>query len=296
MDLSGLKDIQDCELFESINLEKYTTIKLAELGNILISKSVENLKEVCEYLVDKDIKYHVVGWGANQVLLNTKETLFIKLDFPLDKSVFKEVRDEYILPASTSLNLLTSHAGKFGLKGWKVFTGIPASFGGAICMNAGTALGEIGDLIKSVRILRPNGEIREHHCDKNSFSYRKNNFLRSGEIIIEGTIIHLGLDDNVAREIKEYLEYRKKSQPLRTKNCGSVFKNYSQNFKAGATIDRLGLKSFGDDHLKVSELHGNFVENLGEASALEFKELVECLKIDIERYTGNTFELEVKVY
>ena len=41
------------------------------------------------------------------------------------------------------------------------FLGIPASLGGPIFMNAGTALGEIGDLVKSVRILTETGEIED---------------------------------------------------------------------------------------------------------------------------------------
>ena len=227
---------------------------------------------------------------------NTKDKLFIKLNFDYDKDLLSEPRDEYILPASISLNTLTSHALKFGLSGWEVFTGIPASLGGAICMNAGTALGEIGDLIKSVEILGQDGDVYTHVCSKGSFGYRENHFLKPGEIIIGAKITHNGLDEQIKLKIKEYLEYRKNTQPLTTKNCGSVFKNYSSEVRAGTTIDRLGLKEFGFDHLRVSSKHANFIENLGGASSEEFNELVECLKIDIERYTGLKFELEVKVY
>ena len=63
----------------------------------------------------------MVGWGANQILHHTKDILFIKLDFEFDRSYLKEAKDEYILPASVPLNILTSHAQKFGLKGWEVF-------------------------------------------------------------------------------------------------------------------------------------------------------------------------------
>ena len=107
---------------------------------------------------------------------------------------------------------------------------------------------------------------------------------------------HLGIDENIKTKIKDYLEYRKTTQPLTTKNCGSVFKNFDQKYKAGQTIDTIGLKNFGYENLKVSSKHANFVENYGEATAEQFKTLVDCLKIDMERYSGRKFVLEVKVY
>lgn len=297
MDFGKLRNNPDITLLENINLEKYTTIKLANLGSVALCKNIESLKFLLRELPELGIKYHIVGWGANQVLLNTGNTLFIKLDFEFNKSIFESAKDNYYLPASVPLIMLSSHASKFGLRGWEVFTGIPASFGGAIYMNAGTALGEISELIESVDILKTNGEVYTYTCDsKSSFSYRRNNFVKPGEIILGAVITHKGIDVKVKEEIKNYLNYRKTTQPLTTKNCGSVFKNYSNEFRAGTTIDRLGLKEFGFDNLKVSTKHANFVENSGNASAEDFKTLVECLKIDMERYTGHKFELEVKIY
>lgn len=296
MDIKKLKIIDDVEYLFDINLDKYTTIKLGNLGSIAICKSVSALKKLLEELNEKSINYHLVGWGANQVLLNSNGTLFIKLDFKLDKEIFKSPKDKYELPASTPLNILTSHAMKFGLKGWEVFTGIPGSLGGSIFMNAGTALGEIGELIESVTILKKNGEIYTYSPSTTSFSYRKNHFVGDGEIIISAVIKHKGLDQEIKSIIKDYLEYRKSTQPLTTKNCGSVFKNFSKNFKAGQTIDTIGLKKFGFENLQVSSKHANFVENYGNAKAEQFKMLVECLKIDIERYSGHKFELEVNLY
>ena len=296
MELISFKTIDGIEIFENVNLEKYTTIKLGAIGTIAFAKTLEALKELITKLRNKKINYHVVGWGANQVLLNCDNTLFIKLDFEFDRELFKEVHPEYYFPASVPLNQLSSHATKFGLKGWEVFTGIPASFGGAIFMNAGTALGEIGDLIKSVDIMRTNGEVYTYKCNKDSFSYRKNNFVKDGEIIIGGVIEHKGTSPEISEKIKSYLEYRKSSQPLRTKNCGSVFKNVSNQYRAGVSIDTVGLKGFGVKNLMVSDMHANFIENKGNAKSDDFKSLTDSLKQELERYTGLAFELEVKIY
>ena len=74
--------------------------------------------------------------------------------------------------------MMTGKAIKFGLSGWEVFTGIPATLGGAIWMNAGTSLGEIGQLVTSVKILRVNGKIETHHVSKGNFHIDEITFWR----------------------------------------------------------------------------------------------------------------------
>lgn len=294
MDLKKISTIKGIDLLENVALEKFTTMRLGGCGTIAVCRTVESLRNLLLSL--NNTHYRMLGWGANQVLLNTKDVLLVKLDFEFDKNLLKTPLELYTFPASVPLNLLSSHAQKFGLKGWEVFTGIPASLGGAICMNAGTALGEIGSVVKTVTIMNREGEIRKHEISPDCFTYRGNNFLKAREIIIEAQLIHKGIAPWVSDKIKSYLEYRKETQPLSAKTCGSVFKNKSPEVRAGSTIDKCGLKGFGQENLFVSFKHANFIEHHGGASASDFDSMLECLKIDIERYSGHKFELEVKVY
>ncbi len=105
-------------------------------------------------------------------------------------------------------------------------------------MNAGTALGEIGDFVASVKIMTPEGEIREHQVNKGSFVYRGNSFLKKGEIIVSAVLRNLGEDPSISQKIKEYMRYRKNSQPLRAFTCGCVWKNKDEHHKAGVMIDK----------------------------------------------------------
>lgn len=289
-------DLTEIDILENVNLEKYTTIKLGRVGHLLIVKSTNSLSFLVKYLSAKKMKYHLIGWGSNQVIVNTADCLFIKLEFQFDRAYLKSPKKEYTLPASIAINALTSHATKFGVLGWEVFTGVPASLGGAIAMNAGTSLGEICELVKDIQIMDFNGEIRNYLPSENSFSYRKNHFLKSGDIIVSATLISKGFDEYQGQKIKDYLEYRKSTQPLTTKNCGSVFKNPKNDLKAGIAIDTVGLKEFGFEKLKVTRKHGNFIENSGNQDSTDFIVLTETLIEELERYTGVKFELEVKIY
>ncbi len=288
-------NISGVEFVLNTGLEKYTTIKLKSVGSIALVSSESALAELIKLLKSKSISFHMVGWGANQVLLHGDKTLYVKLLFPIDKSALDSGDSEFELPASFPLNILTSYAIKYGFLGWEVFTGIPATLGGAICMNAGTALGEIGSYIKAVRILRPSGEIYTYKCNNDSFSYRNNNFLREDEIILSAVIFHKGRNSEIGEKIKAYLQYRKDTQPLTTKNCGSVFKNLDK-LKAGKLIDELGLKGFGKKNVLVSFKHGNFIENVSDGTAEDFDEVSKALILEIERFSGAKFEFEAKVY
>src|SRR5690606_27919496 len=106
------------------------------------------------------------------------------------------------------------------LIGWEVFSGIPASLGGAIFMNAGTGLGEICEIVDSVRVMDREANIREVTKNNLKFSYRHNHFIEPGEIIISAKLINKGLDEKIGEKIKDYLDFRKNTQPLNTKSCG----------------------------------------------------------------------------
>ena len=145
--IEELKLIADIEVFEDISLKKYSTLRLQFTGSAIVVRSISALLELLPVLVAKKIPYFPIGWGANVVLPEQLSGVLLKLDLPFDRSLFSTPRTEYTLPASLGLNVMSSHATKFGVKGWELLTGIPASLGGAIFMNAGTKLGEIGELV-----------------------------------------------------------------------------------------------------------------------------------------------------
>ena len=291
--VTTLSSVEGLECRFATDLTALSTFRMQSRGDLVLVRELTALQALLKILVQEKRSWRPLGWGANQVLAPVETDLLIKLDLPLDASVLAEARDEYVLPASLGLNLLTAHAMKFGTRGWEALTGIPASLGGALYMNAGTALGEIAPLVKSVRLMSSEG-VREEAIQADSFSYRKNHFVRPGEIIIGATLRHLGLDPTLPEKIRQYQEYRKNSQPLTSKNCGCVFKNASKSKQAGRLIDLTGLKGLSVGALRVSHKHANFMENTGGASADEFFELARLINQQMQLHWGVEFELEVK--
>lgn len=302
--INEIKKISDLDIFENHDLKKFSTMRLESKGDLIVVKSIQALSSLLKLLDTHRQDFHILGWGANQLLAKEFKVPVLKLDFDFDKSYLSEIRDEYVLPASVSIPVLSSHATKFGLKGWEVFTGVPASLGGAIFMNAGTNLGEIGDLVKSVKIMTKSGDIKDRKIQKADFSYRKNNFLNENEIIVEATLIHNGIDESIKNKIKEYLALRNKTQPLKEFTCGCIFKNYYDESKsklgmktcrAGQAIDIIGLKGFQINSLRVSPKHANFMENLGDSNIEDVSKMINKVKKVLNWQFGVDFETEVKI-
>ncbi len=286
-------------LEEKKDLKKFSTMRLNAIGDLITVKTVEALKRTLKILTNNKIEYRVLGWGANVLLPEHSELPYVQLDFDFDKSELESAKNEYILPASVSLATLTSHANKFGLKGWEVFTGIPASLGGAIYMNAGTNLGEIGALITEVKIVTALGEEKLIKIDENSFSYRHNNFVIKGDVIVEARLKHFGIDVAISKKIKEYLEMRNRTQPLKEWTCGCIFKNYQDQVRevtcrAGQFIDILGLKGLTYKNLQVSPKHANFMENKGDSSYEDVLSLIRILQKEMKLQYGVSFIPEVE--
>lgn len=297
--ITQLNSIDGLSLSLDADLTRLTTLQLKSKGHLLVCATENALIKSLEVLRASCLDYQILGNGSNALLPEILSTPLIKIDFKLDKEIFNKEKSEYELPASTPLNVLTSKAIKYGFVGWNSFTGIPGSLGGAIYMNAGTSKGEIGSIVKSVRILRKSGEIENLKVSEKDFSYRKNHFLNHGDFILSAVLSHHGIDSNVGSEIKKYLKLRSETQPLWEKTCGCTFKNHKitkETFAAGRIIDIMGLKGVEHKGLKISTKHANFIENLGGATKDNYIELVDKINSEVEKRNGYRFETEVIIF
>jgi len=279
---------------KQVDLKNLTTLKLESVGELFVIKSEEELIKILKNFKNENINYFVLGNGSNTILNEKILCPVLKLDIKNPDYIFDKIQKTYRLSASTSLQKLTSLALKHSLKGWECFTGIPATLGGAIFMNAGTGLGEISDIVESVEIINVFGEKVIISNDKLKFSYRKNLFLNEGDIISYVTLKYFGIDKEVNGIIKKYLRLRSNSQPLTEHSAGCTYKNYKkENYPAGKFIDLLGLKGLMFKNLQISPVHANFIVNNGVASKKDLVRLLEIIDNELVSTFGFNFEKEI---
>lgn len=90
-----------------------------------------------------------------------------------------------------------------------------------------------------------------------------------------------------------HLKDRKSKQPLSKPTAGSTFKSHPGGKSAGWYIEQAGLKGFRVGDAQVSEIHANWLENLGNAKSSEIIELMKTIEGRVYEKFGVKLEREV---
>ena len=191
------------------------------------------------------------------------------------------------------MSYLAKHAARYSLTGIEQLVGIPGSLGGAIVMNAGAEGTEIGQVLRSVTLVTPDGEIQTIKRDELTFEYRKTIFPNGEGIIIEAELeLEEGNRPDIQNAMDQHLSRRSRTQPLTIPNSGSVFKN-PEGDKAGRLIESLGLKGLSLGNAGVSLKHANFIVNKGGATANDVTRLIEHIQEEVKKKTGIELQTEI---
>jgi UDP-N-acetylmuramate dehydrogenase len=268
-----------------------------KIDALFFPKSVTDLAEGVVFLRAHQIPFLPVGnWtnlivrdeGYRGVLLSLADMHSLQQSDGGDGSVFLEAE------AGVPLSELVGMSVREALTGVEFCAGIPGSVGGAVRMNAGAYGSEIKDICTSVRLLDPEEGIRTVTRDSLIFSYR--NLDLPAESIIIGAAFHLqrGERDKIAGRVREIIALRRERHPLEFRNAGSVFKNPPAG-PAGRLIEEAGLKGMRIGDAQISEKHGNFIVNRGEATAEEIIHLIGLIQKRVFEITGYTLEPEVRI-
>lgn len=188
---------------------------------------------------------------------------------------------------------LCSQAAERGLTGLEFGAGIPGTLGGAVKMNAGAHGSAMEQLVVSVQTVTKNGEVRTYSNQEMGFQYRSSILKNGHELIIEARLaLRQGERAEIKRSTAEYLRLRREKQPLNLPNAGSVFKN-PVGYAAGSLIEGAGLKGLRAGNAQVSEVHANFIVNLGGATAADVLTLIGEVQNAVQKKYAVWLETEV---
>jgi UDP-N-acetylmuramate dehydrogenase len=180
-----------------------------------------------------------------------------------------------------------------GLAGVAFMRGIPGAIGGALRMNGGAYNGETKDVLVSARAVDRSGRIHTLTNAEMHFSYRHcgapEDFIFT-EATCQGTP---GDRAAIAAEMNKITESREATQPIKSRTGGSTFKN-PPGQKAWQLIDAAGCRGLVVGGAQVSELHCNFLINLGGATAADIETLGETVRRRVKDVFGVELEWEIK--
>lgn len=236
----------------------------------------------------------VLGGGANLLVRDDGvDGIVIRLDEPAFKKIDLQ-GDRVIAAGGTDLMRLTLECARGGLCGLECMAGIPGTVGGAIRTNAGGRFGSIGDVVSTVRLLTPEGDIETLDAEQLGFGYRCSNV---GPRIVLSAEFQLTRDDprRVMARFDEILASKKASQPYGENSAGCIFKN-PPGESAGRLIDQAGMKGQSVGPAAVSRDHANFIVARKDATADDVLRLVEQIRETVLRKFGIELELEIDIW
>ncbi|AEB12186.1 UDP-N-acetylmuramate dehydrogenase [Marinithermus hydrothermalis] len=259
---------------ETVQLKGYTTLGVGGPAELWTVETPEDLKEAAQ------APYRVLGNGSNLLVSDQGvPERVIKLGgvFTAWDLNLTPRNGAYItgwIGAGAMLPLLVQEAARKGLSGLEGLLGIPATVGGAVRMNAGTRYGEIADALEVVEVFH-DGQLRHYRPEELGFAYRTSH-LPPGGIV---TRVRFRLTPSTPKAVREKMalvDQARKGQPKK-KSAGCAFKNPPGD-SAGRLIDVHGLKGLREGQAMVSLEHGNFIVNLGGATARDVWRLVQRIR------------------
>lgn len=275
-------------------LKNHTTWKIGGPARLFFEPdSVENLQKGLKEIRELSLPWFALGRGSN-ILISDKGIDAVVIKIGDNLAQLNQEGSFVTVEAGYSLIKLATIMSKKGYSGLEFAGGIPGSVGGAVFMNAGAHQTEISDIITKALILMPNGEFKWMHRDELGFDYRTSILQQSGGICITAQF-HLNKGDlsEIRERLQENKAYRKNTQPWNDPCCGSVFRNPLPMY-AGQMIEDLGLKGYSVGGAKVSEMHGNFIVNTGDATATDVLTLIGKIQDLALKHYGVQLETEVE--
>ena len=273
-------------------LSELTTFGIGAVAEVVTVEDEQCLPELLAQ------PYRFLGKGAN----------ILADDRPLDEKVlclgqsFKkyEITEDGAtallqVGGAFDLAVLVARMARAGWSGLEGLAGVPASLGGALRMNAGTAHRWLHDCVERVCVLLP-GEQTTRWLDKHAYQavYRDGGLPAGTWYLRAELLLRRGQPAELQAEAARLKAQKAASQPLSAASAGCIFKNPSKENPAGKLLDQYGCKGWQCGAAEVSSQHANFIVNNGGALAADVVHLIQRCRRHIWQATEIILQCEVQ--
>lgn len=272
-------------------LSEYTTLRIGGTAKLIVFPKEKDILELLEVIKNEGARYFIIGGGSNLlisdrgydgVIINTKEMNSINLNNGL-----------LTVSAGVSLARAVIFSVKRGLAGLEGLIGIPGTVGGALFGNAGSFGYEIKDCLQDVDFVDENLKLKTLKASELNFTYRSSG-LPPNSLIVSARFKLTRDNQNLLERIKEFIEKKRETQPMRELSAGCVFKN-PEGISAGYLIDKAGLKGMRTGDIMISSVHANYFINVGKGTASDFLKLMELVKERVFKVFGVELKPEIRI-
>ncbi|MDX2212065.1 MAG: UDP-N-acetylmuramate dehydrogenase [Oculatellaceae cyanobacterium bins.114] len=287
----------NCLIKPQITLAPLTSFRVGGIAEWFVApRTLNDLQMSVAWAQTQGLAITVLGAGSNLLISDRGLPGLVIGTRHLRYSHFDPTTAQITAAAGEPIVRLAWQAAERGWSGLEWAVGIPGTVGGAVVMNAGAHDGCAADVLLSTQVLTPLGEVQILSQADLGYQYRTSVLQRDRRLVLEATFqLKPGLDpQQVNSTTKTYLERRHTTQPYHLPSCGSVFRNPNP-YKAGQLIEQAGLKGYQIGGAQVSEMHANFIVNVGGATASDIFQLIRYVQAQIWERWAIDLEPEVKM-
>lgn len=272
-----MKQANEIEHKENFDLLPYNTLRVSSVADDVYFPSTKDEFVLLLSNLDNPV---IIGKGSNLLL----SSYGIKRPVIITKHLNKVDIEPPLIEAEAGVlvSKLAEMALELKLHGFEFFSALPASLGGAVCMNAGANTQAVSDYFISAEVYDSiEDKVKTFSKEDMNFTYR-NSALKNQDryILLSAKFELLYGDDYTSIEslMRDNVEKRKEFQPsLKDPNIGCVFKNpvNENNYSAGQLLDMCNLKSCPIGGAMVYFRHANFIINFNNATSLDYLKLMK---------------------
>lgn len=283
---------------QDIPLAGYTSWKIGGTARWLIEPNIDELPHALAWAWQQGIPVIFLGRASNVLIGDAGLSGLVILTRNSLTGLYRE--KEYIVAESgVFLPHVSTFAARQGFSGFEFLIGIPGTVGGALVMNAGLTVfhpREMVEIVKDFDVLNLDGSTETLTMEDVNAGYRHTDLL-DGQRFVLKVRFRLEHKDNpeiIRHTTFEHLAERKRKQPLDKPTVGSTFKSLPTGKGAGWYIEHSGLKGFQIGGVRVSPIHANWIENVGNATAADVHKLIQHIQNVVKSRMGVELEPEVR--
>tara|TARA_R110001583_G_scaffold107231_1_gene255790 strand:- start:3087 stop:4064 length:978 start_codon:yes stop_codon:yes gene_type:complete len=281
-------------------LSNFSYWKIGGNAHVLVEpESVQQLQRAIQIINRfNDVPSMIVGDSSNLLFSDDGyQGVIIKIGNHLSKIEY--TGSTVFCEAGVWVPELAYRSYRKGLSGIEHICGIPGRLGGLIYMNGGSNRRGILENVESVQLINKLGELETVEAKDLEHSYRTSPFQGDERIIAAATLkLEYSVRSEVRNNMRKILSSRRKKFPRKLPNCGSVFlsnpKMYDIIGPPGFAIEKVGLKGVRSGAAQISELHANFIVNLGGAKSEDVIYLIALARKAVYKETGFKMDCEVR--
>ncbi|MFZ6015222.1 MAG: UDP-N-acetylmuramate dehydrogenase [Patescibacteria group bacterium] len=301
-------------------MSKHTNMRIGGPAALFYpADNIDDLLDALQIAKKENIPWYIMGGGSN-LLVSDEGFDGLIIQFALREVKLRN--QSLTADAGAITSAVARQTVEAGLQGLEWAIGVPGTIGGAVYGNSGCWGGEIKDSLVSVDCINLQAMERAVYpaADCN-FGYRDSRFKHEPHLILRATFGLKPAEDPAALKSRmdQIMEERKAKQPLEHGSAGCMFKNFSyedeselerlkndvhdipqemldkKSLSAGWLVAQAGMKGEKIGNAQISEKHGNFIINLGNARAQDVLMLMSKAKMKIRDEYNIMLEDEVEL-